>query len=355
MFAAGALICPRFLIGLYSRDPAVIDLGAQYLRSVGLSYPLMAISFAYQLAFRSTEHVNLPMVSTGASFAVNALGNWILIFGMNLNIGGVRIAVPALGVVGAGIATVLSRAVELAITLGYSYRKHFEAAGPLAELLGFDRAFLKRFFAVALPVILNETLWGLGITTENSIFSHASTEAIAAFNITGTISQLTWVFFIGVGNGAGIIIGKKIGEGDETGARRYAGRFSWFMPAMAVAIGSLLFPLSLALPALFRVGPSIIHQAQYMLRVLMCFYPLCAFNMCFIVGICRSGGDTVYAGINDILWMWCVAIPLGAIAAFVWHLEPWLVYLCLQSEQIFKMTAGLLRIKSGKWLHNVTR
>ena len=353
IFAAAALFCPRFLIGLYSSDPRVIDLGARYLRSVGASYPLIAVSFAYQLAFRSTEHVNLPMASTGASFVVNAIGNWLLIFG--LKSAGGQVVIPALGVEGAGIATVIARAVEFFITIGYSYAKHFEAAGPLRELLSFDKAFLARFFKIALPVIINESLWGLGITAENAIFSHASTEAIAAFNITGTISQLTWVFFIGVGNGAGIIIGKKIGEGDETGARRYANRFAWFMPVMAIFIGSLLYPLSLALPYLFKVSPSISHQAQYMLRILMCFYPLNAFNMCFIVGICRSGGDTVYAGFNDIFWMWCVAIPLGALAAFVWHLEPCLIYLCLQSEQIFKMTAGLLRLRSGRWLHNVTR
>ena len=144
---------------------------------------------------------------------------------------------------------------------------------------------LARFIKIALPVIINETLWSLGITTENSIFSHASTDAIAAFNITGTISQLTWVFFIGVGNGAGIIIGKKIGEGAEAEARLYANRFAWFMPVMGVVIGSLLFPLSFALPALFNVGPYIIRQARLMLRILMCVYPANAFNMFFIVGM----------------------------------------------------------------------
>jgi len=80
------------------------------------------------------------------------------------------------------------------------------------QLFSFTSDFLARFVRIALPVIINETLWSIGITTENAIFSHAGTDAIAAFNITGTISQLTWVFFIGVGNGAGIIIGKKIGE-----------------------------------------------------------------------------------------------------------------------------------------------
>jgi putative MATE family efflux protein len=355
VFTAGAVFFPRSLIGLYSHDERVIELGAQYLRYVGLSYPLMAISLAYQIAFRSTGHVNLPMISTAVSFLVNAFGNWILIFGVNRQFSGMHLFIPALGVQGAAIATVIARIVELAITLGYSYRHHFEAAGPLHRLLSFNRNFIARFLKIAFPVIVNESLWGLGITMQNSIFSHASTDAIAAFNITGTISQLTWVFFIGVGNGAGIIIGKKIGEGHNNEARRYANRFAWFMPVMAVVIGILLFPLSLALPYLFKVvEPGIIRQGQLMLRILMCMYPENAFNMCYIVGICRSGGDTIYAAFNDIFWMWAIALPLGACAAFIWHCEPYQIYLFLQIEQILKLITGLLRLKSGKWLHNVT-
>ena len=92
-----------------------------------------------------------------------------------------------------------------------------------------------------------------------------------------------------------------------------------------------------------------------MLRILMCVYPLNAFNMFFIVGMCRSGGDTIYAAINDGVWMWFVAIPLAYTAAFVLHAEPYVIYACLQIEQIFKSGAGLLRVRNGKWLHNVTR
>jgi putative efflux protein, MATE family len=355
IFAAAAIVFPRSLMRLYTGDPHVIELGAQYLRFVGLSYPLMAVSFAFQLAFRSTEHVKLPMLSTAVSFAVNALGNWILIFGVNVPLAGSSLVIPAYGVSGAAIATVISRVVELAITVGWAYHKKYEAAGPVKDFLSFDRGFFARFLRIALPVIINESLWGFGITMQNSIYAHAGTDAIAAFNITGTISQLTWVFFIGVGNGAAIILGKKIGEGNEDMARKFAVRFAWLMPAMAVVLGTLLYPLSLLLPHMFKVGPGIITQSQYMLRILMCLYPVNAFNMCFIVGICRSGGDTIYSGFNDIFWMWAVAIPLGCIAAFVWHMEPFMIYVCLQSEQLLKMTAGIFRLRSGKWLHNVTK
>ena len=185
------------------------------------------------------------------------------------------------------------------------------------------------------------------------IMGRTSTEAISAFNITGTISQITWVFFIGVGNAAGIIIGKKIGEGNETEARKYANTLSWFMPVMAIFIGLLLIPISKFLPFMFNVEANILVQAKMMLMILMCCYPLNAFNMCWVVGICRAGGDTIFSAIIDVCFMWIIAISLAACVAYFTNVQPYIIYICLLSEQIFKAIVGFYRIKSGKWLHNV--
>ena len=346
IFFIATQVMPSVLIGFYSKDTKVIALGASYLRIVGWSYPFMAVSFAYQLSFRSTEHVNLPMISTSIAFFVNAILNYLLIFGIG--------PFPRMGIDGAAVATIFSRIIEFIVTVTWAYSHRYEPCGKLKELLSFNSSMFARFIKIALPVIINESLWGLGVTAQNSIFSHTSTEAIASYSILSTISQLTWVFFIGVGNAAGIIIGKNIGSGQEDKARAYAVRFSWFMPVMAVFIGALLYPLSFSLPYLFKVDQEILHQSTLMLYILMCFYPINAFNMCFIVGVCRAGGDTVYAALNDIIWMWLLAIPLGCLAAFVLKLPPYLIYLCFFSEQIVKCIAGIIRIKSGKWLNNVT-
>ncbi len=354
IFACGAICIPETLIGFYSKDTAVIQCGAQYLKAIGLSYPIMAVGFAYQFAFRSTEHVRLPMICTLISFSVNAALNMLLIFGLTVQFGPFSVSVPAFGVAGAAIATLISRTIETGILLLYSYSKKYEPCGSLKEILSFDKSFAARFARIAFPVICNETLWGTGITIENAIFARAGTDAIAAFNITGTISQLTWAAVIGCGNAAGIIIGKHIGAGKEKEAFSYAGRFAWFIPFLGFCVSALLYPLSLLLPFLFKVEPDILRQAQYMMWVLICFYPFNAFNMTFIVGICRSGGDTKYAAFHDLFWMWSISIPLGFAAALVFHWQPWQVYICLLIENIFKASAGILRLHSGKWMHNVT-
>ncbi|MBQ8013963.1 MAG: MATE family efflux transporter [Treponema sp.] len=348
VFLAGGTLIPEKLLSFYTKDEAVLREGIRYLRLVAFCYPMLAISFSCQMAFRSTEHVLLPMVTTAISFVMNVSLNAIFIFGFS------PLGIPAMGVLGAALATVISRAVEMIITVGVGIARKFEAMGKIRELLGFNLAFIKKLAFVGIPVLLSETLWGFGITTQNSIFAHAGTDSFAAFSIMNTVSQLTWVFFIGMGSASSVILGKKIGAGDEDGARAYTHRFCTFFPLMGVIIGLLLFPISRLLPFIFNVEPHIIAITQSMLFVLMAMYPFRAFNMLIIVGVCRSGGDTVFASIIDNGWMWLLAIPLGCLATFVWHQPAWLILICLESEQVLKTVCGLWRVKSGKWLHNIT-
>lgn len=341
LFTIAAVVFPTELIGLYSKDALVVETGAKYLRISAFCYIPMALSFSFSLSLRSTEQVKLPLYTTIASLFINAGLNYIFIFILNF------------GVQGAALATVIARLVEFIILFTVAYRKKLVVAGAITDLLSYTKSDMALYLKIAFPVIVNEILWSLGITMQNVIMARASTQAIAAFNITGTVGQLTWVFFIGVGNAAAIIIGKKIGEHNEVEARSYANRFGWFMPLTAVGIGLFLIPISKLLPLFFKVEPLILEQARLMLMALMLTYPFKAFNMCMIIGICRSGGDTVYAAIVDATYLWFIGIPLGALAAFVFKLDPWLIYVAFMSEEILKAATNYMRLRSGKWLNNV--
>ncbi len=349
VFTFGAMFMPQKLIGFYTNDSAVIKNGASYLRAVSISYPLMAVTFALQMAFKATEHVILPMVTTAVSFVLNIIFNYIFIFGFE------PLGIPAMGATGAAVGTVISRITECLITVIYGYYKKYEAAGSISDFFSYDRNFAARILKVAFPVIISEACWGFGITVQNGIFSHAGTDAFAAFSIMNTLSQLTWVVFIGMGNAAAIILGKKIGAGENDSAIAYTKKYSWFFPLCGAAVGLLLYPISLMTPLIFKVGPHIIGITQSLLCLLMFLYPFRAYNMLLIVGILRSGGDTVFGSIIDNGFMWFVSIPLGCAATFIWNLDPWLIMLCLESEQVLKMACGLVRVHSGKWLHNVTQ
>ncbi|GHV53292.1 MATE family efflux transporter [Spirochaetia bacterium] len=346
LFTLAAALIPYQLIGIYSRDPEVIKAGGLYLKFLAPSFLPFAISQVFVLSLRSIEKVQVPMITTAIALSVNVVLNYFLIFGIG--------PFPMMGVAGAAVATVIARFVETGALVAVSYRRKYAIAGSLRELTGFNSFYLRRFFSVALPVIINEIIWSAGIITQNIIFARTGTDAIAAFNITGTVSQLTWTLFIGMGNGVSVLIGKKIGEGDHAAARDYASRIIRFAPLVAVGAVCVLIPISALIPFIFNVNEGVIAAASLMFIILAISYPFRAFNMAMVIGICRAGGDTVFCAIYDVAFMWAVALPAAAIASFVFHAPVWLIYLLVLSEDPLKVVLGFWRYRSGKWLHNVT-
>jgi Na+-driven multidrug efflux pump len=294
----------------------------------------------------------MPLVASVVSLALNTFLNYALIFG--------HFGLPALGVEGSAIATVIARVLEMTIIVGSVYLRRqgdgspHHLAASLRELFGFTKEYAKKFWKVALPVIGNEMGWALGFTVPAIVFARMGTDSIAAYNIADTAIKLVLVVFFGSTNACSILVGKRIGEGNDAEARSTAQFFGVIAPFMGLAMGLVLAGCSLFVPLFFNVDETVRGWARIGMIIFACDMPMRMFNWHVIVGILRAGGDTTYSMILDVGGTWLVSVPLCALAGLVLGLPFWMVYAATLIEDIPKVFMGIARLRSGKWLNNLT-
>ncbi len=346
LFMLAVIFIPEKVLGFYTNDASVIELGSQYLRIVGLCYIPTAISYTFMSVLRSTENVKLPTAVSVLALSMNIFLNYTLIFG--------NFGMPALGVRGAAIGTAVSRSVECLVMVFFAYRMKTPAAAKISELFNFDWAFFKNALNTSFPALLNEGIWAFGITTYNSIYAHIGTEAIAAVNINSTIESMAFVVFIGSAHAAAIMIGNKIGAGHEDVAYDYGKRFLMLGFTGAVIVGIALFFLRAPILSLYNISA----QSQFFSNRLLFFFSLTLWvrvsNMTIFIGILRSGGDTRFCLITEALAVWMVGVPAAYIGANVFHLPVYYVYLLAFLEEVTKLVIIFGRFKSKRWINNLT-
>lgn len=339
---------PTEVLGIYTTDPEVIAVGAEYLRVFSWAFFFFAVTFGYVFILRSTGNVRLPVIVSVLSLAINAFLTFGLVFG--------RFGLPEMGVNGAAIAVILARGLECLILVIATYAaKDSPAAATWNELRFFSWEFTWKIMKPVLPVALNEIFWSFGITTYNIIYARMGTSAIAAINIFGTLDNMAFIFFIGLGNATAILVGNKIGAGDEVSANQYAGRSIGLAASIGIVMGGVVLLLRNPVLSLYNVSPEVLSNAYKIMTIAALAIWLRASNMVIIVGTLRSGGDTIYSLILDGFVIWLVGVPLAALGAFVFMLPIQWVYLLVLSEELTKFIFGLRRYLSGKWINNLTK
>ncbi len=346
-FALIALLIPEKVLGIYTNDPETIALGSQYLRIVGLCYLPWTITYTYAAILRSTENVRLPMLVSIIALSLNTLLNYLLIMG--------NFGFPALGVKGAAIATLISRSLECAAMLALVYLRKTPAAASLKEMFRFDKIFVKKYLKTSIPVVANEILWSLGITTYTAVYAHIGISAIAAVNIAHTIEQLAFVFFMGIGSGCAIMVGNKIGAGDEQTAYKYGKWSLYFSILIALVIGLILILSAPGILTLYNISDVSKGYALNIMRIAGLALWVRGSNMTIFIGILRSGGDTRYALFTEMFSMWGIGVPLAFLSASVFHLPVYWVYLIVISDELVKFLIGLRRVYSKRWINNLAQ
>ena len=345
-FTFAATLIPQLLMSIYTEDPQVIALGSDYLRIVGLSYIMMAVTVSYISVLRSITLVKITVVVAVLALGLKTIIAYLLIFGIGV--------FPELGVRGAAIGTAAGWTFQCVLLLFLVYRlKTPLAANPLS-FFRFDRPFALNVLRTSMPAAINEVLWSVGFSSYNAVYARISTDAIAAANINATIEELMFVLFIGLGNACAVMVGNKIGEGQKHLAFEYGRRFL-ILGVTAALLGGVVI-LLLRETVIQSLG-EISSATAINLRGLMTVFALSAWlkmlNFILFIGAMRAGGDTRYAMFTELFSVWAIGVPSALIGGFVLHLPVYGVYTLVLLEEAVKAVIIIRRFLSRKWIHDL--
>ena len=344
-FTTAATAFPHQVLGLFTEDVEVIEIGSQYLGIVGFSYIAVAIATSYIATLRSIQLIKLTVIATVCAILFKTALGYILIFG--------HFGFPALGVRGAAIGTASGWALELILLLTLIYTQKTPLAANPLTFFSFDFSFFRRVLRTALPAVANELFWSVGIATYNGIYAHIGTEAIAAINVNATIEELGFVVFMGLGNACAVMVGNRIGAGKKEEAYETVRRVLTLSVIAAWVIGLIVFLVRDIIVGWYNLSPEGVFNVRSLMLVMACVLWVRMFNFITFIGALRAGGDTLFALIMEIFSIWLIGVPSAYIGAFVLDLPVYYVYLMVGLEELAKACVSFWRFRSRRWIHDL--
>lgn len=356
MFILAAVIFTFFddkLISAYlaedtSAEEVALTLGyaKSYLRImlIGL-FPFM-LSQAYSNTLREVGETRFPMIATFCAIFVNIIFNYLLIFG--------TFGFPRLGVVGAAIATVLSRFVEAVIVITYSHikTKRFEFFGGLFNSLKIPFDLVKKIIVKGMPLLINEFLWSLGVAVCLKCYSVRGLNVVAAFNISNTFANLFNVAFISMGSAIAIMLGQVLGSGNTHKAMSVCWKLMALSVFVSIITGGILALIAGVVPDIYNTTNEVKTLATHFLYVVVVTVPFHSFvHGCYFT--VRSGGRTLITFLFDSIMMWAINIPLAFVLSKYTNLHIAVVFLVVEGIYLFKGIIGYILVKKGVWIRNL--
>lgn len=345
IFCLLALLAPAWVLAIYTNDPDVQRQGAQYLQIMSVGYLAQVASMAMSGLLRSTENVKLPLFASLASIATNTFVNWLLIYG--------NWGLPALGVRGAAIASVLAAFVNLLIILGASASQGNVLMGALRRVLHIEWRFIGEYFRKSSPIIANELFYGFAVMAINMVMGRQGAANLSALTVFRTLEGLIFAFFGGLSNASSVMVGKSIGAGELDKGLRDAKRFALLCPAMSFLVCLVVLALRRPIVGLFGVSGSVAATVMSMLMIYTVTAPMRTSNY-IQVNIFRSGGETRMGMFLEVGGIWLVGVPLVYLTGMVWHLPFLAIFVMFYVEDAIKCFIEPLYLASGRWIRPVT-
>ena len=320
--------------------------GMEYLSVMLVGLLPYMVTQVYASTLRETGQTVLPMLAGIAAVIINLFFNYLLIFG--------NFGCPRLGVAGAAIATVISRFAETAIVVIWTHRhreRNIFIQGAY-RTFRIPRALIGQILKKGTPLLINETLWSAGQAMLVQCYSMRGLNAVAALNISTTVSNLFNIVYIALGSAISIVIGQQLGAGELKKAVETDRQLIFFSVMCCVVIGALMFAASPLFPQIYNTSEEVRSLAAGLIRISAMFMPLYAFYHASYFTL-RTGGKTMVTFLFDSCYVWVVNIPTAFLLSRFTGLPLLPVYFICQSVEIVKAVLGFVLLKKGVWVHNM--
>lgn len=341
------------LIRLYLHDEGggqsledALTYGKQYLMVMLFGLLPFGVEQVYTSTLRECGETVVPMKAGVAAVLINGVLNFVLIFGY--------LGFPELGVIGAAAATCIARYIQMAIVIVWTHR-HPEKVPFIKGAYASPRIpvdLTSRVVLRGLPLMVNEMMWSAGMATLMQCYSVRGLDAVAALNISSTISNLFNIVFMAMGSAIAIIVGQLLGAGKMEDAKDTDTKLIALSVMSCVVMGGLLILFAPLFPKLYNTSAEVKILAASFMRVVAICMPMHGFTHASYFTI-RSGGKTFITFLFDSVYMWFVNIPVAYVLSRFTGLNIVPLYFLCQMADIFKCIIGFVLIKKGVWLNNL--
>ena len=346
IFTLLTIIIPRNIMLLYTPEEPVVEQGLLYLKWMVPCFLLTGLVTTCTIVLRSIGQTKIPLIGSVFAFFINIGANWIFIFG--------KFGVPAMGIEGAAIGTLISRIFEFAYNFGYFILIDKKIAYRVKDFFSKFNDMMRDYLTISIPVLISDMILGFGTSAVAMVMGRIGNVFVAANSITTVTQQLSTALIQGVSQAGCIVTGHSLGEGHYEKAKKQAWTFLIFGLVIGAFAGIFIMCIGDFIISFYNVEQESKEMASELMKAIGVIVIFQATNSIITKGVLRGGGDTKCLMVADNIFLWVFSIPLGILSGLVLQLPPFWIYFCLKMDQFLKTFWCIWRIKSGKWVKKIS-
>lgn len=327
---------------------ATLHYAKGYQNIILFMFPAVLLSNVYASTMRECGETKIPMMASVIAVFLNLILNYLLIYG--------KLGLPAMGVNGAALATVISKYTEAGIVIiwTHTHPKKCEYIKGMYASLHVPAALMKRLVVKGFPLLVNETLWSVGQSMLLQCYSLRGLNVIVAFNISNTICDFFNIVFLAMGDAVTIIVGQKLGAGELDDAKDTDNKIIFFSVCLSVITGILMAIASFYFPEIYKTNAEAKQLATGIILANCAFMPVNAFNHAAYFTL-RSGGKTVITFLFDSCFTIGVHLPIAFCLSRFTTLPAIIIFIAVLSAGYVQAIIGFVLVKSNYWIQDLTK